>query len=458
MIITACQPQKEVSKFQLHGKSNLTVENQTNDSIAIHFENWYILPWKSQKIDTTLAPGTQLDISIISQGMDYCHFSYAGQNLKLFTQPHATDTIVLHATNKAPLFKGDSKKVNTFLWKKSEHFQSVDSEWLHRTNFTHANNKFTDVIQGNDSITQTHLNYLKKQSDLLPDDYTQFEEKRLRYLNAQFQLNSFLYRTRMLKKKDTVPHNFLENLTQTITINNETMLGTQTYTLFLNDYIAYNMVSLRQKNRSSEFNDMNRRTTLVNQELKGLVKDFYWAFSLANKLAHNQHLFQQEWLGLINNEELKEFITQLSKTKPVLPKGSPIPYFYLVDESNTHYTPSRFKGKTTLIHFWATYCKPCIKKFPKHNEMVKKFKEEEVEIVTICIESDSVQWKKYLQKFELQTTNLFAKKQWSDNLRKSFNIKGLPHSILIAPDGKVIQNHCSNLEMEKLIKQALKRN
>ncbi|WP_296619217.1 TlpA disulfide reductase family protein, partial [Marivirga sp.] len=103
-------------------------------------------------------------------------------------------------------------------------------------------------------------------------------------------------------------------------------------------------------------------------------------------------------------------------------------------------------------------CKPCIKEFPYENELVEKYKDEPVEIVNICIDSEIKKWKAYLKKYNLKTINLYANGNWNNKLQKDFGIQAIPHSILIDWNGKVVQNKCrrASENIGELIAQLLK--
>ena len=48
---------------------------------------------------------------------------------------------------------------------------------------------------------------------------------------------------------------------------------------------------------------------------------------------------------------------------------------------------SALKGKVVLVDFWATWCKPCIKSFPKYQELYVKYKDK-LEIVGFSEDED----------------------------------------------------------------------
>jgi peroxiredoxin len=46
------------------------------------------------------------------------------------------------------------------------------------------------------------------------------------------------------------------------------------------------------------------------------------------------------------------------------------------------------KGKVTIVDFWATWCDPCKKSFPKYQELYVKYKASGLEIVAVSVDDE----------------------------------------------------------------------
>ncbi len=457
-LLIACNSQTKVDGFKLNGKSKLKIENKTSVAVTIAIENWYLLTWHVQEIDTTISAGQALDFQIITQGKIYFDLKVDGQSHKVFSKPNAQNKLLL-SDNGNLEFQGTLKSVNQFLKQK---FSTTGSDWKARVSYTHGDISFFNLIKVNDSITALHQQYLTKHENELPDWYVEFEEKRLQYLNAHWKLNSLMYRVRMMNMSDSLPPNFLENTVGTLSINDAEMLGNNRYMNFLSDYLGYLKDPLYQSPKPSSLAEWIKfyedGFDIAKKELEGEVRDTYLAFSMGNILERRAYLFQNEWIEEINDSKLQEYVRDLMKANPILPKGAKTPYFFLADSAGNEYKLSDFKGKILLINFWATWCKPCIKEFPEENKLVEKYTGQPVEIVNICIDSKEEKWKSYLKKYNLKTTNLYANGNWNHKLQKDFGIQGLPHSILINWNGKVVENKCrrASENIDLLIDELLK--
>src|SRR2546430_621145 len=45
-------------------------------------------------------------------------------------------------------------------------------------------------------------------------------------------------------------------------------------------------------------------------------------------------------------------------------------------------------GKVTIVDFWATWCEPCKKSFPKYQELYTKYKASGLEIVAVSVDDE----------------------------------------------------------------------
>lgn len=443
--------------FKLNGKSLLVIKNETKDTINIQIENWYLIPGKAQKVNLNIKPKSLINVDLIVQGYTYYDLVINGLKQKLFTRPFSIDTVSFTRDNNSimPYYYGNLGSINEFLLIRTNTFGSADSDWLPRVNATHNEDSFEVIEQINDSVTSLHQEFLNSEKTNLPQWYITFESERLNYLNAGSKLNSLFYREKMLKKDDRVAEGFLNNTVSGLRINNENMVGNARYTFFLMDYIGY----LLRNDTEGEAQDVvnRRRYEIIDEQLSGIVRDVYISVKLSIEIERNRHLFDPSLTSKIKKEDLKSFLNEQYNSNPILPKGATMPYFYLMDSSEVFYKSTDFADKVVLINFWATWCKPCIEDFPDENRLVEKYKGAPVEIINICLESDLEKWKEFISKYNLKTMNLISQGAWDDKLSESFNINGLPHSVLI-DNGKIVQNKCPSARkgVEKQIDQILK--
>lgn len=89
------------------------------------------------------------------------------------------------------------------------------------------------------------------------------------------------------------------------------------------------------------------------------------------------------------------------------------------------------KGKFVLIDFWATWCGPCRKAIPKLNTYHEEFKSD---LVVIGISDET---KAVVKKMKLPKIKYYSAIDTKERLERAYEVKGIPHCVLIDPSGIV---------------------
>jgi thiol-disulfide isomerase/thioredoxin len=93
-------------------------------------------------------------------------------------------------------------------------------------------------------------------------------------------------------------------------------------------------------------------------------------------------------------------------------------------------------SKYTLVIFSASWCGPCHKQIPLLKEIYRDLGTK-LNIVYISIDhkNDIDSWNKLIERENIPWRSLFADEKY-EGLKEKYAIKGIPHSILVSPDGK----------------------
>ena len=91
------------------------------------------------------------------------------------------------------------------------------------------------------------------------------------------------------------------------------------------------------------------------------------------------------------------------------------------------------KGNIMILNFWATWCVPCKKEMPSLAELSKKYPE--VTIYPINLEKPNKEkTRNFFENLDIKNLKIYFDPEF--NLVKSFNMRGVPTSILIDKEGK----------------------
>jgi len=92
-----------------------------------------------------------------------------------------------------------------------------------------------------------------------------------------------------------------------------------------------------------------------------------------------------------------------------------------------------YKGKVTLIHFWATWCPPCIVEFPTLVELAKS--KPDLTVLAIAVKDDKKKIDRFLAKNKIIMPDNFiiAVDPLSEISEKLYGTTKLPESYLLTP-------------------------
>ncbi|MBX7149777.1 TlpA family protein disulfide reductase [bacterium] len=118
------------------------------------------------------------------------------------------------------------------------------------------------------------------------------------------------------------------------------------------------------------------------------------------------------------------------------PEGD-LPIFSLESESGPALTSQTLHGKKILIHFWASYCYPCVQEIPKLNAYREELKKQNIELVAISLDEKKEDVVRFRQKVKFDFPVYFDPEY---KLVDYFHTTRLPESFLVDENGKVINS------------------
>jgi thiol-disulfide isomerase/thioredoxin len=115
------------------------------------------------------------------------------------------------------------------------------------------------------------------------------------------------------------------------------------------------------------------------------------------------------------------------------------------------------RGKVVYLDFWASWCGPCKQSFPWMNELQSHYGSKGLQIVAVDVDTHSDDARAFLAALPPQFRVAFDSQGVTP---RQYAIRGMPTSVLIGPDGKVLLVHNGfrpddKTEVEAGIEQAL---
>ncbi|WP_273150316.1 TlpA disulfide reductase family protein [Methylophaga thiooxydans] len=118
---------------------------------------------------------------------------------------------------------------------------------------------------------------------------------------------------------------------------------------------------------------------------------------------------------------------------PITPQ-TPAEQFQLQTPQGESLGLDDFKGKYVLVNFWAHWCSPCIKEFPDMQRLYEQTDRESFEIIGIHAGPYSSEAAEFVTHFGIT----FPVVSDPDTSLKGWNVKALPMTYLVNPEGQLI--------------------
>ncbi len=208
-------------------------------------------------------------------------------------------------------------------------------------------------------------------------------------------------------------------------------------------------------------------TNLINNEIAGLSRDImaYKILLVCFEKSYEAFatLYQNRY-DFISNKTLNE---QLELKKTVYEKLKKDGIAYLNTKSLSEdlivgdifqELSEKFLGKTLYIDIWATWCGPCKTEIPYSIELQEHFKDQNVEFIYLCLNSDITSWEQTIKNSNLGGHHYFFDKAQSELLRSKLKFQGYPTYLLINRKSEIVDNNAprpSSKEIKNKIDELL---
>jgi thiol-disulfide isomerase/thioredoxin len=132
----------------------------------------------------------------------------------------------------------------------------------------------------------------------------------------------------------------------------------------------------------------------------------------------------------------RETVQALTKAQiQVLDISFPISDFSLPLLNGKTQTLSGLKGKVVFLNFWATWCPPCREEMPDMEKLYQRFKNEDLEFLTVNIQEGKAEVESFMKDFKLSFPVALDS---NGDVATKYGIRGIPTTYIIGRDGRII--------------------
>jgi thiol-disulfide isomerase/thioredoxin len=282
----------------------------------------------------------------------------------------------------------------------------------------------------------------------LPDNFKQTELASLKYDRAT-KLIEYLYSSTYAHEVQEKQYlEFLEKLS----VNTPELLSIYEYKSFLRAYITYfSNKKINAKNLASHEITLSKIQTvnllIENQE----IKDYLLFTFLKDQVKYygykdSEILFEVFKLNC-KNEDFKLQLLAPYNAFINLSEKQQAPAFNISRSNGETLTISHFEDSYIYIDVWASWCLPCGKETPFFEKLKQKYKDKQIEFVSLSIDSKKEDWMEYLESKKLDHNQFLVLD--TELFLDAYMIKTIPHFLIIDDKGNLIDNNASRPSEER---------
>ncbi len=121
--------------------------------------------------------------------------------------------------------------------------------------------------------------------------------------------------------------------------------------------------------------------------------------------------------------------TLLAESMALSYESEKAPDLYLQSLTGEEVSLAQWKGKTIVVNFWATWCKPCREEIPELARFFEAHREHNVVVLGVAMDKDIDKVRTFVQEFKISypvlVGNIVDARKWK--------VRGLPMTFIVSP-------------------------
>lgn len=156
-----------------------------------------------------------------------------------------------------------------------------------------------------------------------------------------------------------------------------------------------------------------------------------------------------------NYDLTRQLVHKVNATKRIA-IGAIAPGFSSTDISGKKIDLVGYRGKYTLIEFWASWCAPCREESPTLVRLYNEYKDKDFTILSVSIDKDIAPWKAAVATDGYIWGNVCDLNGYGGPTAALYTVTAIPNSFLLDKSGRIIAKNLRGKLLERKLAELLK--
>ena len=213
------------------------------------------------------------------------------------------------------------------------------------------------------------------------------------------------------------------------------IIGNQYYRQFLLARIdrAYNNIDVKASNPYlGKYNFAAQHNA---DEQKSYLQSEMISKAFSKKYIEETIPLFESFLSEENNDAFGSKVVEAYEKSLVNAIGTKASNFVIKNPGEPEVSLSSLNGKTIYLNFWASWCRPCMKKMNELKPLEAKLKTDDVEFIHISFDKSEAAWKNAIKANGFSGTHVIVPEGVDSGIAKEYEIKSIPQYFIIDKNG-----------------------